>query len=371
MRLFSAAALVSLLLPASALGQQAFYSHDNYTQYELLEPGSSQFAITYYMTERRAGSQYVLNQTRSGSAGSDIAVFDPRTGKALKFDYLSGAELTAAGMPGKYDPAEHYIRAHLPNPVPENGEGRVKILKTYKDDKSYFTEGDVVIFRRSLGNARNSIVLPKGYRLQSSNVAAQVFTLPDGRLKVAFEHAHGYAADVTIRASRSTSLPPAPMVSERGFDFTKALYEFPDAGSVTVTRESLVTPADGRVAVEAPAGTSDVTAIDVDSGQRLTLRHTAAGGLSAELPGGTAATVSARIRVSGKLKTPPVAQGTGFSWTRTIGEPRATILLPAGFDVQSVSVPATVTAQPDGRVVIQVYNGALMPMPVTIAAAKR
>ena len=370
MRLVSAAALVCLLLPATAVGQQAFYSHDNYTQYELLEPGSSQFAITYYVTERRAGSQHILNQTRSGSAGSYISVFDPRTGKPLKFDYLSGAELTAAGMTGRFDPAEHYIRAHLAIPVPENGEGRVKILKTYKDDKSYFTEGDVVIFRRSLGNARNSIVLPKGYRLQSSNVAAQVFTLPDGRLKVAFEHAHGYAADVTIRASKSASLPAGPVTDERGFDFTKVLYEFDEARSITVTRESLVSPASGRVQVDAPAGMSGVTVTDVDSGQPLALRPSA-GGLSAELPAAGAATVSARIRISGKLKTGPVAEGPGFSWTRTIDEPRATILLPAGFDVQSVSVPATVTAQPDGRLVIQIYNGARVPLPVTIRAAKR
>ncbi|HXG54204.1 MAG TPA: hypothetical protein VNJ03_02395 [Vicinamibacterales bacterium] len=166
----------------------------------MLEPGSAQFAITYYVTERRPGSLVLLNQTRSGSAGSDIAVFDPRTGKPLKFDYLSGDELTNAGTPGRFDPAEHYIRAHLPRPVPDGGEGRVKILKTYKDERAYFVEGEDIIFKRSLGIARNAIVLPKGYRLVTSNVAGQVFTIPDGRLKISFEHAHGYAADVTIRA---------------------------------------------------------------------------------------------------------------------------------------------------------------------------
>ncbi|MBA2304231.1 MAG: hypothetical protein H0W08_16590 [Acidobacteria bacterium] len=169
MRVFSIAALMVLLAPHAGGAQPAFYSHDNYTQYELLEPGSGQFAITYYLTERRVGSQYVLNQTRSGSAGSDISVFDPRTGKSLKFDYLSGAELTAAGMTGRFDPAEHYIRAHLASAVPEGGEGRVKIPKIYKDDKSYYTEGDIVLFKRSLGIARNSVVLPKGYRLLSSS----------------------------------------------------------------------------------------------------------------------------------------------------------------------------------------------------------
>lgn len=88
------------------------------------------------MTERRAGSVFLLNQTRSGSAGSDISVFDPRTGKPLKFDYLSGEELAKDGTPGRFDPAEHYIRARLAGAVPEGGEGRVKIPKTYKRGSS-------------------------------------------------------------------------------------------------------------------------------------------------------------------------------------------------------------------------------------------
>jgi len=63
-----AAGLLALLLVVRVTAQQSFYSHDNYTQYELLEPGSAQFAITYYVTERRPGSLVLLNQTRSGSA---------------------------------------------------------------------------------------------------------------------------------------------------------------------------------------------------------------------------------------------------------------------------------------------------------------
>ena len=78
--LFLAVALGLVVGPAAAQGQP-YYSHDNHTEYDLLEPSSHSFAIVYFLTERRPGATVVLNQTRSGSAGSDIAVFDPVTGE--------------------------------------------------------------------------------------------------------------------------------------------------------------------------------------------------------------------------------------------------------------------------------------------------
>jgi len=370
MRILSALLLV-LTVAAPARAQQSFYSHDNYTQYELLEPGSAQFAITYFLTERRAGSVFVLNQTRSGSAGSDISVFDPRTGKPLKFDYLSGEELAKDGTPGRFDPAEHYIRARLANPVPEGGEGRVKILKTYKDEKSYLVEGDDVVFKRSLGIARNSIVLPKGYRLVSSNVAAQMFTLPDGRLKISFEHAHGYAADVTIRGRKAAPLPPAPIHSEHSFDFTKVLYEFAEGGVVKVTREIIVSAPGPTAFVPNQMAASDVVVTDVDTGKTLELKAGREGRIAQLLEPIARADQSARLRLTGTMKSRyDVADGQ-FSWEARIDEPRAVFLLPPGFDLVSISVPATVTTQQDGRVALQIYAGAEGIVRVTIRAAKR
>jgi hypothetical protein len=365
------ALLLMLALAAPAGAQQSFYSHDNYTQYELLEPGSAQFAITYFLTERRAGSVFVLNQTRSGSAGSDISVFDPRTGKPLKFDYLSGEELTKDGTPGRFDPAEHYIRARLAAPVPEGGEGRVKILKTYKDDKSYYVEGDDVVFKRSLGIARNAIVLPKGYRLVSSNVAAQMFTLPDGRLKISFEHAHGYAADVTIRGRKATPLPPGSIHSERSFDFTKVLYDFVEGGAVKVTREIVVTVPGETAFVSNQMSASDVVIVDVDTGKALQQRGDREGRVATLQEPISGPNQSARLRLTGTMKNRYTVADGQFSWDARIDEPRAVFLLPAGFDLVSVSVPATVTTQQDGRVALQVFAGAEVTMRVLITAAKR
>lgn len=366
---------VLLLAPGISSAQPAFTAHDNYTRYELLAPGSGQFAITYYVTERRAGAIYLLNQTRSGSAGSDIAVFDPQTGRPLKFDYMTGAELTADKTPGRFDPNEHYIRAHLPRPVPEGGEGRVKILKTYRDEKSYYVEGEDLVFRRSLGIARNSIVLPKGYRLLSSNVAAQMFTLPDGRFAISYEHAHGYAADVMIRARPSASAGrEADIPVERAFDWSKTVYELQfDPQAVTVTHEYVETTAGEEVALQRPAGMSDeVVVTDLDSGQSLPVSMRGSQAIARLRTPVSGAGASARLRISGVMRDTGFRMREGaMDWTTTTGAARTLVILPAGWDVASVSIPATVTAQSDGRVGIQIYNGSAGAITVTIRAAKR
>jgi hypothetical protein len=60
----------------------------------------------------------------------------------------------------------------------------LRIYKTYKDAKSYYSEGDRIIFDRSLGVKRNVILLPKGYELISSSVPVIVSTELDGRVKL-------------------------------------------------------------------------------------------------------------------------------------------------------------------------------------------
>jgi hypothetical protein len=70
--------------------------------------------------------------------------------------------------------------------VPKEGETRLLILKTYRDAKSYFSEGRDVVFSRSLGIKRNAVVLPVGYEVVALNVPCQILQEPDGRLAVSF-----------------------------------------------------------------------------------------------------------------------------------------------------------------------------------------
>ena len=63
-----------------------------------------------------------------------------------------------------------YIKVWLRRPVPEKGEARLRIDKTYKDAKSYHRDGTLIVFNRPLGIKRNKIVLPPRFELVAVNV---------------------------------------------------------------------------------------------------------------------------------------------------------------------------------------------------------
>lgn len=200
--------LVICVLPAAGFAIQ-YISSDTYTRYELLAPDSHQFKIYYEVTETRPGAKFHFNAIREGSEATDESVIDLATGKPLKFEVVTGAQ--AAEVSGdksnpqaeRFSPTGKYIQVHLAHQVPARGEYRLAIIKTYKDDKSYYTEGNAIVFKRPLGIPRDSVVLPAGYEIVSCSVAAQVLTEPDGRLKLAFVNpGSGGQLEVNIKAQR-------------------------------------------------------------------------------------------------------------------------------------------------------------------------
>jgi hypothetical protein len=174
---------------------------DDYTRYELLAPETAQFRIVYEVTATRPGALFYFNPIRKGSEASDEAVFDRASGKPLRFEVVDGAAARAAGE-ADADLDGHYIKVELPRAVPKGGELRIRIDKTYRDPKSYFVEGERVVFARSLGVRRNAVVLPKGYELVACNVPAQVLEEPDGRIGVSFVNAGPDAASVMVKGRR-------------------------------------------------------------------------------------------------------------------------------------------------------------------------
>ena len=195
-------AVVCLITSCSAASAQ-YISADTYTRYELLAPETHQFKIYYEVTETRARARYHFNQIREGSEASDESVVDLATGKPLKFEVVTGAQAKTDSPAENFTATAHYIKVHLAHPVPERGEYRLAIIKTYKDDKSYYTEGDQIVFKRPLGIPRDSIVLPPGYEIVSCSVATQVLTETDGRLKLAFVNpGSGGQLEVTIKAKK-------------------------------------------------------------------------------------------------------------------------------------------------------------------------
>lgn len=158
---------------------------DHYTRYELLEPGASSFRIVYEVTATTAGATRYFNPIRKGSVATDEAVYDRMTGKPLRWEVVEGSVAREGGVRGA-DDGTQYIMVTLPRPVPDGGEVRLRIDKTYADARSYVSGGDTLVFTRSLGIRRNAVVLPRGYELTSVNYPSQVRSEPDGRIVVSY-----------------------------------------------------------------------------------------------------------------------------------------------------------------------------------------
>jgi hypothetical protein len=195
-----AAIVTPAFAPASAPAEPV--ESDEYTRYELLAPETAQFHILYEVTAIAPGATVFFNPIRKGSEASGERVTDRMTGEALRFEVVSGEEARRTGLKDA-DPGSDYIRIHLPRPVPSDG-GQVRLLieKTYKDSKSYFREGEAIVFSRSLGIKRNSVVLPAGYELTGCNDPSQVLSEPDGRIKIAFWNAGPETAPLKITARK-------------------------------------------------------------------------------------------------------------------------------------------------------------------------
>src|SRR6266571_171743 len=133
---------------------------DEYTRYELLAPDTASFKILYEVSATTPGAKVFFNPIRKGSAASDEAVYDSMTGEPLHFEVVSGAEARKDPLMADAEADGSYIKIQLSRAVPPEGRGRLLIVKTYKDAKSYYREGDAIVFNRGLGIKRNSVVLP-------------------------------------------------------------------------------------------------------------------------------------------------------------------------------------------------------------------
>lgn len=328
------------------------FTQDSYTQYEILEPGSESFRIKFLTETLRAGATEIVNGTRGGSEGSGIEVYDPRTGKPIAFTYEQQGN----------DPDAHAIHAPLPFPVPEGGIGRVTIYKTYKDPRTYMMNGDDVVWVRSLSGYRLGVVLPKGFAFISANVAAQMTTLADGRLKLAFANPSGQSNPVTIHARPTTAaFPPVPF-DDMFFDDMKTLYDLqppPAAGAGAVRVEQ--TYSDGRKGPAAKLDSlgylslDDLRVVDLDTAKALTTSGRGATTTAALDVPITLDEQSAHLRITGTLRDGYRATDGGLVFERTLHGLRNTVLLPEGYEVQAVSQSATVGTN-QGRAFVSLIN---------------
>ncbi len=397
-------ALLLLWLPITTSAQNR--SEDEYTRYELLDPETSSFKIIYDVTAVTPGARYFFNPIRIGSVATDESVIDLMTGGPLKFQEVSGQEARASGL-ANANPEGRYIRVELARPVPRDGEGRIRIIKTYKDPKSYFRDSGGIVFDRPLGIKRNAVVLPRGYEIISCNIPAQVIEESDGRVGISFMNTYPGAAPLVLRGaplalrssvanasarpagSAQTAPPdppasPAPMervrVVERAYQDREIVYflENPDTHAFslyhdyTESREGI----DRYVNVVRPGSTvSNPSARILDTGEDLQTQMLKGEAITAAkidigepvTPESEVVVIrfapvkkgqSVRVRIE-ETYTDPARYGLiegQLMWRRSFGRPRNDIVLPSGWYLTTSSIPATITRTEDGRVRLSFVN---------------
>ena len=363
---------------------------DDYTKYELLAPETAQFRIYYEVTATTPNALFFYNTIRPGSVATDERVMDLATGQPLKWEVVSGKDARAAGHPAA-DLETEYIKVHLAKAVPPGGEARVLIDKTYKDAKSYYTEGDSIVFDRSLGIRRNTIVLPAGYRIVSSNVPSQVIPTSDGRVQLSFMNFSAAAAPVRIRAKRgldafTPKLPTtrgaqvtasvasqASRLGERAHQDREIVYFLnePTTNSFSLYHDYTETRPGVQHyfnIVRAGSRVSNPSAKLLDSGETLKVETISGAEVKKRAldPGepvdDTSEVVvisfppvkqgqSTRLRISETYTDPGryFVEGDELVWDRAFGRPRNTVVLPAGWTVVASSIPSQISEDADGR----------------------
>ncbi|GAA4714376.1 hypothetical protein H9L13_04620 [Sphingomonas lutea] len=370
---------------------------DSYTRYELLVPGSAKFRILYWVSATDAGATKYFNPIRKGSRASDERVTDLATGKPLPFRIVPGTAARAAGSKNA-DPEGEYVQVTLARPVPKGGEGRILIDKTYEDAKSYFVEGDTIVFSRPLGIDRNAVVLPAGYRLTYSSMPAQVLQERDGRIKVSFIDVSPAQSPLVIKArpaavASGPSSVPAARLDERAAQTREIVYylQQPETHRFDLSHDYTETKAGVGTyvnVVRAGSSVADPGGMVLDTGAPL--RHkvlrgaaiTRAAPDTKDVTPETEAVVfsfppvprggSTRIRITETYTDPERYKMVGdeLVWDRTFGRAANAVVLPAGWALTNSSAPAITSELPDGRVRLDFLNPRTDELQVLITARR-
>jgi len=185
----------------SPLAERAY--QDREILYELQDPQSHAFRITHDYTERKEGASHYFNIVRAGSHVSDPESIDLDTGENLKWEAISGKQVKERKLPltDVNDDAEVVV-TYLAHPVAKGSSTRLRLKETYTDPKSYYLDGEELVWDRTFGRLRNTVVLPAGWRLTALASPGVVQTLPDGRVSVYVVNPRNDDVRVYLRARR-------------------------------------------------------------------------------------------------------------------------------------------------------------------------
>jgi hypothetical protein len=391
---------------------------DEYTRYELLAPETASFKIYYEVTATTAGAKYFYNPIRKGSVASDESVADAMTGKPLEFAVVSGAEAKKDPLMVRADEGTDYIKVTLARPVPENGQGRVVIVKTYKDPKSYYVDGKAIVFNRLLGIKRNKVVLPAGYEVVGLSVPSQIRTEKDGRIAISFMHAGSGEAPLVLRAVKDAQTSEGAMpkeltaakswespfageserarLSERAYQDRDIVYflQQPEThsfslyhdyterrpgingyanvvrtGSVASSPSAYVLDTGEKLKTEEMSG-AEMMASKINAGETVDAKDRV---VVIPFPQAVKAGESLRLRIA-ETYTAPVSyrlDGDELVFDRSLGRPRNAVVLPGGWYCTESAEPATVSQLLDGRVRLDFWDDRPEAADVLLKAKRR
>jgi hypothetical protein len=175
--------------------------------YFLQPPETHAFSLYHDYTEPREGTDKYLNVVRTGSTVSNPSAKILDTGEVLETEIMTGAQMKSAGIdPGgeAVAPDAQVVVVRF-TPVKKGQSVRLRISETYTAPQSYRLDGDELVFDRSLGRPRNSVVLPRGWYLTQLSIPGVVRQTPDGLTRIDFENGRPDSIDVLIKARPTRS----------------------------------------------------------------------------------------------------------------------------------------------------------------------
>ena len=201
--------LVALVVASSApaISQNPQFTERAYQDreilYELGPPESHSFRITHDYTERKEGTKYYFNIVREGSHVSDPESIDLDTGENLKHEVISGKQVKERQLgPVDVNDNAEVVVTHFARGLAKGTTNRVRLKETYSDPKSYYLDGDELVWDRTFGRLRNTVVLPAGWYLTTSASPGTIQTLEDGRVAVYVVNTRSDEVRVYLRARR-------------------------------------------------------------------------------------------------------------------------------------------------------------------------
>jgi len=373
---------------------------DEYVRYELSPPASSSYHVSFEVSVTTENLQRYVDPIVPGTTVTGVTATDLMTGQPLAV--TQDARL---------------ITVALARPVPRNGQGRIRIDKTVKDPLGYALKGKIGTFTDTLPSRRGLLALPPGFELVACNVASQVLSLPDGRISVAFMNQAPASTTIIVRtragAKTGPEGAPTPLTSKRSWepppaqgptetarlaerahqdrDITYFLQE-PSTNSFSLFHDYTESrPGIDKYVnvVRTGSHVSNPSAYILDTGE--TLRHETLKGdaiTAAKIDAGAVtpdtevvvvyfppvkAGQSVRLRISETYAAPESyrLEGADLVFDRSLGRPRNSVVLPAGWYLTASSIPAVISETPDQKIRLDFFNGRTDSLDVLIKGRKR